>query len=97
MAVYAWMVLVFAGWTVTLLAARKFRAQLYIQAATVAVVFMSGLLLIPTYGLMGAVGSLLAGGLVRLVLTASVVRGVIRTVAENPEPLDVGREGRHAR
>ena len=93
MAVYAWMVLVFAGWTVTLLAARKFKQQLYIQIATVLVVFISGLVLIPSYGLMGAVESLLAGGVVRLVLTAAVVRGVIRAVAETTYEHDVAQDG----
>lgn len=85
MAVYAWMVLVFAGWTVTLVAGRKFKHQLYIQIATVTVVVVSGLALIPPYGLMGAVGSLLVGGAIRLVLTASVVRGVIRSVDGNDQ------------
>lgn len=80
MAVYAWMVLVFAGWTVTLVAGRRFKEQLYIQIVTVVAVFVSGLALIPPYGLTGAVGSLLVGGAVRLMLTASVVRGVIRGV-----------------
>jgi O-antigen/teichoic acid export membrane protein len=97
MAVYAWMVLVFAGWTVTLLAARKFKEQLYIQIATVAVVFVAGLVLIPPYGVMGAVQSLLAGGVVRLVLTAAVVRGVIRDVAEATNRHDVAQDGPSAR
>jgi O-antigen/teichoic acid export membrane protein len=96
MAVYCWMVLVFAGWTVTLLAARRFKSQLYIQMATVVVVFIAGLLLIPRYGLMGAVESLLAGGVVRLILTAAVVRDVVRVVAEEAEPRHVATKGPRA-
>jgi hypothetical protein len=42
---------------------------------------------------MGAVGSLLAGGLVRLVLTASVIRRVIRGVPEMVERPGVAQEG----
>jgi O-antigen/teichoic acid export membrane protein len=97
MAVYAWMVLVFAGWTVTLLAARKFKEQLYIQIATVVVVFVAGLVLIPPFGVMGAVESLLAGGVVRLILTASAVRGVIQTLAETTDSHDVAQDGSGAR
>jgi O-antigen/teichoic acid export membrane protein len=93
MAVYGWMVLVFAGWTVTLVAARRFKEQMYIQIATVLTVLLSGFALIPSFGLMGAVGSLLAGGLVRLVLTASVIRRVIRGVPEMVERPGVAQEG----
>jgi O-antigen/teichoic acid export membrane protein len=91
------MVLVFAGWTVTLLAARKFKEQLYIQIATVVVVFVAGLVLIPPFGVMGAVESLLAGGVVRLILTASAVRGVIQTLAETTDSHDVAQDGSGAR
>jgi O-antigen/teichoic acid export membrane protein len=92
MALYAWMVLVFAGWTVTLVAGRKFKHQLYIQIATVTVVIVSGLALIPPYGLMGAVGSLLVGGIVRLLMTASVVRSVVRSVEEDHDEESPARE-----
>lgn len=92
MAVYAWMVLVFAGWTVTLVAARKFKEQMYIQIVTVAAVLLSGVALIPSYGLAGAVGSLLVGGLIRLASTALVVRGVIQDMAGATDRPVVARE-----
>jgi O-antigen/teichoic acid export membrane protein len=96
MAVYAWMVLVVAGWTVTLTAARRFKVQLSIQVASVVSVFLSALALIPVHGLMGAVGSLLIGGTVRVISTAVIVRRVLQGVAEMTDHGDGGPRGSNA-
>ncbi len=87
MAVYAWMVLVFAGLTVALVAARQFRVQLIVQVVTVVVVSVSAFVLIPDHGVLGAVTSLLVSGAARVLLTIAVVVGVVRSIGDPSDDL----------
>lgn len=87
MTVYAWMLLVFAGLTVVLVAARQFRVQLLVQVLTVVVVSVSGLVFIPEHGLLGAVISLLIGGAVRVLSTIAVVVALVLSIGEPSDDL----------
>lgn len=83
MAVCAWMVLVFAGLTVVLVAARQVGMPIFAHVLTMAAVLVSGFVLVPEHGLPGAVISLLIGGAVKVLSAVALVATPVLLVGES--------------
>ena len=77
---YAALLFLAAPFTVALIAARRYRSQLVVQVAAVVAVFITGIAIIPTLGILGAVLSLIAGGTVRVVAMAALLAVVARSL-----------------
>ncbi len=74
----------FVAWplTVAVIASRRFTQQLLIQSGSVATVIVVGAVSIDAFGIVGAAFSLLAGGAMRLALTAILLLRITRSLRE---------------
>ena len=74
---YAGLLFMASPLTVALIAARRYGAQMVIQAGAVASVLIVGLIAIPPLGIAGAALSLIAGGAVRVSASAALLAVVV--------------------
>lgn len=92
--IYAALLFLAAPFTVALIAARRYRSLLAIQAVAVAAVFITGMVAIPPLGVLGAVFALIAGGTVRVLAMAALLAVVARSLEGGRErsPAAIGEQ-----
>lgn len=78
--VYASLLFLASPLTVALIAARRYRAQLLIQIASVVAIAIVGLTAIPQYGIRGAALALIASGLVRVIASSTILARSIHSL-----------------